>query len=69
MFEENHINENAFYYYSRLKRVKEHVEEYYFERISLRKAAQIAGLETSYFCTFFRKKVGVTFTDWLRRVG
>jgi len=64
----NHINEGAFQYYSRLRRVKEHVDEYYSEEISLERAAQIAATEKTYFSTFFRKKVGITFTDWLRRL-
>ncbi len=58
----------AFQYYSRLKRVKEHVDEYYSEEISLGKAARIAATEKTYFSTFFRKKVGITFTEWLRRL-
>ena len=62
------INYMAFQYYSRLKRVKEHVDEYYSEEISLEKAARIAATEKTYFSTFFRKKVGITFTDWLRRL-
>ncbi len=64
----NPINYMAFQYYSRLKRVKEHVDEYYSEGISLEKAARIAATEKTYFSTFFRKKVGITFTDWLRQL-
>ena len=66
--QENQINYPAFQYYSRLQRVKEHVDEYYSENISLEKAASIAATEKTYFSTFFRKKVGITFTDWLRRL-
>ncbi len=68
MSQANPINYGAFQYYSRLQRVKEHVDEYYSEAISLEKAAQIAATEKTYFSTFFRKKVGITFTDWLRRL-
>ncbi len=64
----NPINYMAFQYYSRLKRVKEHVDEYYSEEISLGKAARIAATEKTYFSTFFRKKVGITCTEWLRRL-
>ena len=67
MSQANPINYGAFEYYSRLQRVKEHVDEYYSEEISLEKAAQIAATERTYFSTFFRKKVGITFTDWLRQ--
>ncbi len=62
------VNSSAFQYYSRLRRVKKHVDEYYSEEISLEKAAQIAATEKTYFSTFFRKKVGITFTDWLRQL-
>ena len=68
MAQGNHVNNGAFEYYSRLRRVKEHVDEYYSEEISLEKAAQIAATEKTYFSTFFHQKVGITFTDWLRRL-
>ncbi len=58
----------AFDYYPRLKRLREYVEQSYSEPISLKKAAGIAGLESSYFSTYFRAKVGITFTRWLRQV-
>ena len=63
----NHVNHGAFDYYARLQRVKKHIEENYSEAISLEKAAQIAATERTYFSTFFRNKVGITFTDWLRQ--
>ena len=63
-----HTNQRALEYYSRLKRVKEHVDRNLSEEISLEDAAQIAATEKTYFSTFFRKKVGITFTDWLRRL-
>ena len=68
MLQANPINHGAFDYYARLQRVKEHVDENYSEEISLEKAAQIAATEKTYFSTFFRKKVGITFTDWLRQI-
>ncbi len=61
------VNEHAFQYYSRLTRVKKHVEQYYTEEISLENAAQIAAPEKTYFSKFFREKVGITFTLWLRQ--
>jgi len=57
-----------FDYYPRLKRLREYVEQNYSEPIPLEKAAQIAALESSYFSSYFRVKVGITFTDWLRQV-
>ena len=64
----NEVNQRAFEYYSRLRRIKEHIEQYYYEEMSLTKAAQIAAMEKTYFSAFFRKKVGINFSDWLRRV-
>ncbi len=52
----------------RLKRLHEYVEESYSEHIPLEKAARIAALESSYFSSYFRAKVGINFTDWLRQV-
>ena len=68
MLQPNHINHSAFQYYSRLKLIKEHVDQHYSEEISLEMAARIATTEKTYFSTFFRKKVGITFTDWLRQI-
>ena len=67
MSQGNCVNDHAFQYYSRLTRLKKHVEQNYAEEISLEEAAQIAATETIYFSTFFREKVGITFTQWLRQ--
>jgi len=64
----NGTNGEAFDYYPRLKRLREYVEQSYSEPIPLEKAASIAALEKSYFSSYFRAKVGITFTDWLRQV-
>ncbi len=61
-------NGAVFDYYPRLKRLREYVEQTYSEPISLGNAASIAALESSYFSTYFRAKVGITFTQWLRQV-
>ncbi len=55
-------------YYPRLKRLHQYVEQSYSEPIPLEKAARIVALESSYFSSYFRAKVGITFTDWLRQV-
>ena len=67
MFQGNTVNYHSFEYYARLTRVKKHVEQNYAEVISLEKAAEIAATEKTYFSTFFREKVGITFTEWLRQ--
>ncbi len=63
----NGINEGAFNYYP-WNRLLQYVDDHYSEHISLSEAAQIAGLEMSSFCAFFRTAVGINFTDWLRQV-
>ena len=63
----NGINEGAFNYYP-WNRLRQYVDEHYSEHISLSEAAQISGLQMSSFCAFFRKSVGINFTDWLRQV-
>ncbi len=64
----NGTNGKAFDYYPRLKRLRQYVEQSYSEPIPLEKAAGIAALERSYFSTYFRAKVGINFTEWLRQV-
>ncbi len=64
----NGTNGTAFDYYPRLKRLREYVEQNYSEPIPLGKAASVVALESSYFSSYFRAKVGITFTDWLCRV-
>ena len=58
----------VFAYYNRLQRVKEHLDTHLSDRISLKTAAEIAGLEEKYFSTFFHAKTGICFTEWVTRV-
>jgi len=64
----NGTNGEVFDYYPRLNRLHQYVEQTYSEPIPLGKAASIAALESSYFSSYFRAKVGITFTEWLRQV-
>ena len=59
------INRAAFDYYPQLRRVKRFVDENYSENLSLSRVARVAGLERSYFSTFFHSKTGVCYRDWL----
>jgi len=65
MFDPKEINQAAFAYYSRLGRIKLYVEQEGTESLSLAQAARVAGMERKYFSTFFHRKVGVCFRDWL----
>lgn len=62
------MNTDAFHYYTRLEKVKCFVEENYPEEISLQEAANVACMERTSFSRFFGNKVGVSFTQWLRRI-
>lgn len=61
------VDEVAFQEDRRLRRVRSYVEENYSHKIRLQQAARVAALEASYFSTFFNRKVGLPFGDWLRR--
>ena len=52
----------------RLHRLIRHVEGNVEDSLSLARAAQICGLERTYFCRFFRTRVGISFSEWNRRV-
>ncbi len=60
------VNENAFLYYPRLRSVAAYVQTHITERLTLQGAATVARLEKKYFSAFFRSKVGITWTEWLR---
>ena len=59
------IDERAFAYYRRLRRLNTYCRRHYPEPITLQRAAEIAALERTYFSTYFHEKVGVCFSSWL----
>jgi transcriptional regulator GlxA family with amidase domain len=60
------FHQDAFSYYDRLTPVLQFVNTHVSKPISLDAAAKVAGLERKYFSAFFRSKVGITFTEWIR---
>ena len=62
------LNEFAFIYYRRLQRVKDHVEQNVQEPLTLESLANVAGLEKTYFSKYFRRRTGITVTEWLNWV-
>jgi two-component system response regulator YesN len=64
------IREEAFIYYESLRKLKCLVESSGVANLTLKRAAEIGGLDRNYFSTFFHAKVGITFTRWrqLQRV-
>jgi xylan 1,4-beta-xylosidase len=59
------INEQAFVYYRRLRRVNRYCSQHFSEDIALRTVADLAALESTYFSKYFHDKVGVCFNCWL----
>jgi transcriptional regulator GlxA family with amidase domain len=53
---------------ARLKRVSDYVQCHYAEPLHLDDVAAIAALERMYFCRFIRRKIGVSFSNWLRMI-
>lgn len=62
------IDQRAFTDVARLARLRRFVDEHYADPLPLEAAARIAGLEKTYFSTFFRRKTGVGYHSWLRWV-
>lgn len=65
MFGRQRIDQRIFNYDPRLSKVKRFVDDHFSEPVSLTVAAQVAGLEKTYFSKFFRQKTGIRFRDWL----
>jgi AraC-like DNA-binding protein len=61
-------NERAFTYYSRLARLRAHLESNLSEPFTARDAARIAAVSACYFSTFFHDRVGLRFKSWVRIV-
>ena len=59
------VRNAAFAYYPQLGRLAAFCKEHYHEDICLQRAANIVGLERTYFCTYFHQKVGLHFNSWL----
>lgn len=60
------IDRQVFIDVVRLARLKRFVDEHYADPLPLEVAARVAGLEKTYFSTFFRRQTGVGYHSWLR---
>lgn len=60
------IRPRAFTDSDRLAAVSAYCQDHLAEKITLSSAAAAAGLEYTYFSSFFHSAVGVRFGDWLR---
>jgi len=61
------IIEESFSYYERLGRVRQYVESHLSDGVTSSAAAVVACLEPSYFSCYFRQRVGIGFTQWVRQ--
>jgi len=52
----------------RLRRLLRYVEANFGRALSFTRAAEICGLEKTYFCRFFQSQTGITFSEWLMRM-
>jgi AraC-like DNA-binding protein len=59
------VDNHAFWGDSSLRRVQEHLRAHLDEPFPLARAAEIAGLEYTYFSEFFHRRVGITFVRWV----
>lgn len=62
------VNQEAFVYYERLGRVRRYTLNHYAEPVALEDVARVAAMERTSFSTFFHRKTGVCFHDWLAAV-
>jgi len=60
------LNERAFEYHERLRRVRDYVEDRLERDVPVAEAARVACLEPSYFSRWFHERVGVPFSTWKR---
>lgn len=51
----------------RLQNIFTHVEQHFHEEIDIQKVASLANLSVPSFCTYFKKIMKVTFTDFLNQ--
>jgi AraC family transcriptional regulator, arabinose operon regulatory protein len=62
------MTNKAFVYYRRLKRLREFVERNSEKKLGIAEAAKIVCLEKKYFSAYFRKHIGMKYSDWINRL-
>lgn len=56
------------YYVSRVKRVLTYLGENLGKKITVEEAAGVAGMNSQYFCRFFKKMMGKTMTEYVNEI-
>lgn len=59
------VDAHAFWGDQGLRRVQEHLRQHLDQPFPLGRAAEIAGLEYTYFSEYFHRRVGITFVRWV----
>jgi AraC-like DNA-binding protein len=59
------VDAHAFWNEPGLKRVQEYLRQHLELPFPLARAAELAGLEYTYFSEFFHRRVGITFVRWV----
>jgi len=62
------VDASVFSSHRRLTNVRVFVDLCYSQPISLADAANVAGMESTYFSKYFHRRTGVCFHDWLSSV-
>lgn len=65
---EDNIDENYNYKIENAKRVLTFIQKNYERKISLDDAAAIVGMNTQYFCRYFKRLIGKTLTEYINEV-
>ncbi|RLD32717.1 MAG: hypothetical protein DRI73_06645 [Bacteroidetes bacterium] len=51
--------------FNKLYTIQKHIKEHLFEPITLETAAKMAGMQKNYFSNFFKKTIGVNFSEYI----
>lgn len=54
--------------FKKLYTIQKHIKEHLFEPITLEAAAEMAGMQKNYFSDFFKKTIGVNFSEYIIRM-
>lgn len=64
----DNIEENDIYKIKNVKKVLTFIHNNYSEKISLNKMSDLVGMNTQYFCRYFKKLIGKTLTEYINEI-
>lgn len=65
---ENKLDEISSYNIENVKKVLSFIKDNYNNKITLDEAASVVGMNTQYFCRYFKKLLGKTLTEYINEV-